>query len=79
MIGLKPLRIRFNKVDGFIRVYDLTRYLALPSSQQYHVMFFSHNYAIIKWDSYDSLSPEKALTLRNVIILIKSFFTKSQN
>ena len=24
-----PLRIRFNKIDGFIRVYDETRYLVL--------------------------------------------------
>ena len=27
LIGAKPLRIRFDKVDGFIRVYDRTRYL----------------------------------------------------
>ena len=26
-ISAKPLRIRFNKVNGFIRVYDGTRYL----------------------------------------------------
>ena len=25
LIGTKPLYIRFNKVDGFIRVYDETR------------------------------------------------------
>ena len=28
---------------------------------------FSHNYAKMKIDSYDSLPPEKALTLHNVI------------
>ena len=27
LIGAKPLRIMFNKVDEFIRVYDGTRYL----------------------------------------------------
>ena len=27
LIGVKSLRIRFNKVDGFIRVYNGTRYL----------------------------------------------------
>ena len=27
LIGAEPLRIRFDKVDGFIRVYDGTRYL----------------------------------------------------
>ena len=26
LIGTKPLRIRFKKVDGFIRVYDGTRF-----------------------------------------------------
>ena len=29
MIGAKPLRIRFDKVDGFIRDYDGTEYLVL--------------------------------------------------
>ena len=35
-------------------------------------MFFSHYYAKIKVDSYDSLPVEKKLKLHNVIILIKS-------
>ena len=29
LIGSKPLRIRFDKIDGLIRVYDGTRYLVL--------------------------------------------------
>ena len=29
LIVAKPFRIRFNQVDGFIRVYDTSRYLAL--------------------------------------------------
>ena len=29
LIDSKPLRIRFNKIDGFIRIYDGTRYLTL--------------------------------------------------
>ena len=28
-IDLKPLQIRFDKIDGFIRIYDGTRYLVL--------------------------------------------------
>ena len=31
LIGPKPLRIRFGKIDGFIRIYDGTRYLALSA------------------------------------------------
>ena len=29
LIGAKPLHIRSDKADGFMRVYDETRYLAL--------------------------------------------------
>ena len=38
------------------------------------VYVFSHNYAKIKVDSYDSLPLEKTLTLHKVIILIQSVF-----
>ena len=33
LIAAKPLRIRFNKIDEFIRVYDGTRYLVLFGSE----------------------------------------------
>ena len=29
LVDFKPLRIRFDKIDGFIRIYDGTRYLVL--------------------------------------------------
>ena len=29
LIDSKPLQIRFNKIDGFIRIYDGTRYVTL--------------------------------------------------
>ena len=35
LIGWKPLRIRFDKVVGLIRVYDATRYLVLFGSGRY--------------------------------------------
>ena len=35
LIGAKPLRIRFDTVDGFIRIYDGTRYLLLFGSEKY--------------------------------------------
>ena len=37
---------------------------------------FSHYFAKIKVDSYDSLPTEKILSLHNVIILIKSVLNK---
>ena len=93
LIGARPLRIRFNKVDGFIRVYDGTTYLALFGPEKHDAIYnrikyfisqksvityvFSHNYARIKIDSYNSLPLEKRLILHNDIILIKSFFDKN--
>ena len=73
LIGAKSLRIRFDKPDGFIRVYDWTRYLVLFGPEKYDVIYgksghtyvISHNYARIKIDSYDSLPLEKILALRN--------------
>ena len=33
-IGTKTLRIRFDKIDGFIRIFDGTRYLTLFDSEK---------------------------------------------
>ena len=40
---------------------------------------FSHSFAKIKVDSYDSLPVEKRLTLHNVIIHIKPVLNKDKN
>ena len=95
LIDSKPLRIRFNKIDGFIRVYDKTRYLILFGSEKYDSIYnrirylisvksgityiISHNYAKIKLDSYHSLPLEKTMTFHDAIILIKSVFNKDEN
>ena len=87
LIGPKPLRIRFEKIDGFIRIYDETRYSTLFGSENYDAIYnrisclislkssityiFCHYLAKIKVHSYDSLPIEKRLTLHNVILLIK--------
>ena len=34
LIGPKPLHIRFEKIDLFIRIYDRTRYLKLFNSEK---------------------------------------------
>ena len=86
-IGAKPMCILFDKVYGFIRVYDGTKYLVLLFTIELDILFakkvvshvFSHNYARIKIDSYDSLFPEKTLTLYNFIILTESVLNKDQN
>ena len=37
--GAKPLRIRFDKINGFISVYDQTRYLVLFGTEKYDSIF----------------------------------------
>ena len=88
LIVPKPLRIKFDKKDRFLRIYDGTRYLTLFGSGIYDTIcnrirnlisvtssityICSHYFAKIKVDSYDSLAIEKLLTLHNFKIIIKS-------
>ena len=36
-MGEKPLRIWFNKIDGFIKIYDGIRYLVLFNYRWYEI------------------------------------------
>ena len=81
-MGAKPLCIRFDTVDGFIRAYDGTRYLVLFGAEKYDSIYnkirylievksgliyvISCNYARINVDSFDSLPLEKTSTFHNV-------------
>ena len=38
-ISSNPLRIRFDKIDGFIRIYDITRYLTWLVSEKYDAIY----------------------------------------
>ena len=94
-LGSNTLRIRFNEIDGFVRIYDEARYLTLFGSEKYDAIYdriryllslksgvtyiFSHYFAQIKVDSYDSLPIEKRLTLHNVIITIRTVLNKNKN
>ena len=95
LIGAKSLRIRFVKIDGFIRIYVLTRYLVFLGSKKYDAIcnrirylislkssigyVFSHFYAKVNVDSCDSSPIDKILTLNHVIILIKLVLNKDKN
>ena len=95
LIDAKPVHIRFDKIDRFIRVYYGTRYLMLFGSKRYDFIYnrvryllsvkssiryvISHSYAKIKVDTYDSLPLEKTMTFHNVIILIKLVLNKDKN
>ena len=70
MIGTKSLCIRSNKINGFIRVYDGTRYLVLFGAEKYDFIYnrvryligvkcdityvVSHDYIEIKVDSFEN-------------------------
>ena len=75
MIGIKPKRIRFDKVNRFIRVYDGARYLVLFGAKKYDLNYYeikyfigvksdikyviSHKYENIEVDAYNRLPIEK--------------------
>ena len=42
----KPLPVRFDKIDGFVRVYDESRYLVLFGSEKYDSIYFRIKYLI---------------------------------
>ena len=85
----KLLPIRFDKKDGFIRVYDGTRYLVLfgfenylqlyKSKKQYNIYVFSLLYEKSKLILSILYLWKKYLTLHNLIILIKRLLNKDQN
>ena len=95
LIGSKPLRIGFDKIDGSIKIYDGTKYLTLFGTKIYDAIYdriryltslkinftylFFHYFAKIRVDSYDSLPREKILTFQNVMTHIKSILNKDKN
>ena len=46
LIDSKPLRIKLDKIDGFIRVYDGTKYLVLFGSEKYDSVYNRIRYLI---------------------------------
>ena len=94
-MGAKPLCIWFEKIDGFIKIYDGIRYVILFVPEKYNAIYGRINYLIsekggITYNithtfpriiiySYNSLLIEKTLTFHNVIILIKSVVNKNEN
>ena len=81
-MGAKPLRIRFNKIDGFIKICDGIRYLVLYHYERYNANYerirnlisgksgitdsINHNFEGIRIDSYNSLPIGKTLTFHDL-------------
>ena len=94
-MGSNPLRIRIDKMESFIKIYDGVRYLLLFGSRLYDAIYNKIGYLIsgkigitdsiidsfsrTRIDSYNSFPIEKTLTFHNVIILIKSVVNKNEN
>ena len=89
------MRIRFSKIDGFIKTHNGIRCLVLLdygwfdkicdrikyliSKKSGITNSINHNFEKIRNDSYNSLPIEKILTFHNVIKLIKSVVNKNKN
>ena len=90
-----PLRVRFDKIDGYIKIDDRIRYLVLFGHGWYdeicdRIKYLiskrsgiadstNHNFARIRIDLHTSLPSEKILTFYNVILFIKSVVNKNKN
>ena len=46
LIGPKPLRIRFDKIDEFIRFYGESKYLVLLGHEKYYAIYNKTRYFI---------------------------------
>ena len=94
-IYVKPFRIRINKIDGFIKIYDKIRCLVLFDYSYQDIICdkikclisekndiknsIIYNFREIRIDSYNSLPAEKILNFHNVIIVFKLVVNKNKN
>ena len=93
--ALKPLRIRFDKLDECIKIHHKIRYLILFDYVWFDKICdkikyligkkngitdsINHNFTRIRIDLYNSLPIKKILTFHNVIILIRSVAKRNKN
>ena len=70
----KPLNIRFDKVNGFIRVYDGARYLVLFRPEKYDLIYNKIRYVIrqkscITYVFFFFIIMQKSLLIHMIIYL----------
>ena len=70
--GAKPLRGRYNEIDGSIKIHNENRYLLFFDRRCFDKICDRIKYLLsfFRIDSYNSLPIDKILTFHNVIILI---------
>ena len=74
LIGAKLLRISFDRVNGFIRVYDRNRYLLLFGPKKFDTIYNKFRYLITQKSNISCIiyhNYAKTLTLQGVIIVVK--------
>ena len=76
LYGSKPLCIKFDEIDGFIRVYDEVRYLVLFFMKNMMAFTIGLDIVLVK---KGALPLEKTLAFCNVIIFIKSVLNKDKS
>ena len=70
------MHIRFDKIDGLIRIYDGTTYLVLLGPEKYDAIYNKIRYLITL---KVGIAYRKVLILHNVVTLIKSVLNKDKN
>ena len=82
-MGTKPLRIRFNKIDGFIKIYVEIRYLILYDYKRYNAIYDRIKYLISEKsgiiDSNNNNFSRIRIDSCNSLTLIKSTVNKNKN
>ena len=93
-MGSIPFGIRFDEIDGFIKIYDGIRYLVLfsylydeicnrikylTSEKSGIADSIDSNFAKIRIDLYSYLPIEEILTIHNIITLIKLVINENKN
>ena len=78
LIDLNSLHIRFDKIDGFIRSYSGTRYLALFGSEKYDAIYNRIRYLVNQKSNityiFLTISQKSKLILMVLYLLKKNDF-----
>ena len=75
LIAAKLLRFIVNKVDGFIRHYDCTKYLVLFGPEKYDVVFVRIKYSVLVKssitcvDCHSYFDSDDDLTVKSITML----------
>ena len=76
LIDPKPLRIIFDKIDGFIRIYDETRYLILFGTEKYKAIYERTRYLKLVYKVASHIHLLTVLQKLKLILMILCLYQK---